>query len=299
MSVNYKYVPLTWRSPTKLQLFVYLAILILLGCGAFASALNFHARLGISVATTGANTPASVDYSAAMLWLIVANATSFLVVTLLAHDLHEAEKATRDLTFEIDEDAAQRLEIPQKTIERHRKKPLNLALAPLGRVYILSICVLLTIAVFGAIVWKGWPRIEDGLFTFLVVWTGLIYVIVMMCCDFAARESFRRLSCMRVRHHHEDSAETKAAEIKTFDELCEALGDFERMIRYVDYPFLAGAVMILFHKYVVLEPGSYYFGFLAGAIAMHTILANLVSLSIAISTGQTITPATNEGKKHG
>lgn len=287
MSTSHRYMPLYWRRPTPKQLIVFLCILALLCFGAFISFkhIDWHIEIGTAIVDT--DNGLSLEYSAAVYWLIIANAISFLSVSLLMDDLHTAETATRNIRFVFLPGAAQTLGVAQTTIDSYCDNPPSYALKPLSRIYKLSILVLVIIAIFGVLLANNWPNIAGWIFTSLIMWTGLVYVGLMTTCDYAARDSFRKLSTLSVLHHNDDTATKRAEDLSRFEIMCEALGDFERMIRYVDYPFLAGSAIIIFHKFFVISIGPYYLGFLAGAIAMHTILANLVSLSIAISTVET------------
>jgi hypothetical protein len=282
-----KHIGLRPRSISKFQCLVYLGMLFSLAIASVATVHEIHAGIGLPLWRPEGSSIGSSDLSASMVWLFVANITSFGAVSLLWRGLRAADTATRNLRFILDLSAAKNFGISVDSVSsRYGGNPVAWALRPLEFIYLISLIVLVLLVVVGGAILLLGPNVSNFAFFVLVLWTGLIYVLLMTICDLCARHSFKRFSCLQLTHDTGVALDLKARAERTVQELREALGDFDRMIWYVDIPFLIGVAIILLHKLYALGVGEgYYYGFLAGAVAMHTILANLVSLGIALSDG--------------
>jgi hypothetical protein len=113
------------------------------------------------------------------------------------------------------------------------------------------------------------------------MWTGGAYLFIMTISDIRACTAYRRVSCLKYDLGNSIDENLKEEYRKNLRDLVESLSDYERIFRYVDVPFLLGVAIILLYKFTVLDHNTYYLGFIAGTIAMHTILANVISLFIA------------------
>jgi hypothetical protein len=137
-----------------------------------------------------------------------------------------------------------------------------------------------------------------GLLTSAIYWTGIGYVLIMTVCDLFALTSYNRLCRLQLNLDSTPESEKAAAE-ENQRELLQTLGEFKRMIFYVDVPILIGVFIVTAHKFKVLvDPSGYYLGFVAGTIAMHTVLANIISLVIAFVPDSltSTSPTTNSSK---
>jgi hypothetical protein len=225
-----------------------------------------------------------------MMWLLAANLTSLSAVFLLALDLWTLSKMLRGCSFYI---SPQFLEKHPKFAEKAKADPLNWALRPLDFTYVLSItALLLTFYLTVRMLWHP-PMVSSELFSFLIYSTGLVYLLIMTSSDIGAMLAFRRVTCLRQEWPADCHDDVKVNRRRKFDQFVEALGDYERILFYVDVPMLFSLVVLLVHKHS-LPSDAYYTGFVAGTIAMHTILANIISLIIAASSMQPQLEAPNE-----
>lgn len=238
------------------------------------------------------------EFSSSILWLLVANISSLGAVILLYSGLITARNLLDDCNFRLDEQKAINLGFSMDKIQRHlasrdesakswARKPLT----PILPIVILVIVFLAFVIFYISYCAVQNKAISDFSYLLIVLWTGVIYIFTMTACDYLAKKAFRRFGCLNLvlqKSPREDESPEKIENersIKKWEELKDLMGDFERMFIYMDFPFLIGAILALIHKMMVLDPGTYYYGFLSGAIAMHTILANFVALFIAAHNG--------------
>lgn len=286
------------RSPNLRQLLCYLAVLGILSFVALVPADRLHWTLDASL-WQNHHLGKPIDITSAMIWLLAANATSFCAVFLLFRELRTLDKIARNQTFTVDASKVlQRFGMSENKakyqMKRAEENPANWALGPLEWMYAVSVMVLLLTIIVTVVMVALHPVVPDWAFTVLVLWTIFVYLLAMMFADICACKAYRNVTCLRLQWASGTSDERKKNSIRDFNELVEALSDYERIFRYVDIPVLGSLALILAHKFIVLhnELGGYYLGFVAGTIAMHTILANIISIAIASSTTDAITEVT-------
>jgi hypothetical protein len=269
------------RLPPLKRIIAYLAITWVVLLTATVPARNFLAALNRPFWTNPEFKATSADISAAVVWLAMANVSSFIVVWLLWRELRAVVKAAQGLHYKRSENP--HLKIPGDVVN---SELTNFVLSPLGLISVISIGVLLVTLGLSAALFLFGTRLHENVFFVAIIWTGFVYVLAMMSCDLAARKSYQRLCSLElvIPNDQELGPDYPDRARRAHRELLETLGDFDRMIFYVDLPVLVGVSIILLHKFTVLEPGAYYLGFIAGAVAMHTILANIISLAIAASS---------------
>lgn len=272
------------KLPSVRHLVCYCGVLAFLVFVALTPADEFHWALDWPL-WMNPRVGSAADVSAAMFWLVAANSTSFIAVFLLLRELRHLDKAVRNQSFVLDANCAnERCKVKPAQLTAANFNPVQWALEPLELMYTISMCVLIvTVSLTTLVIFKR-PVLGDWLLTAFIFWTGLIYLGLMTTGDLRAGSAYRRATCLRHRWPAEFSDEQKVGYKEQLDELLESLSDYERIIRYVDVPILASVILILIHKSFVLTHGPYYLGFIAGAIAMHTILANAISILIATST---------------
>lgn len=260
-----------FRMPTWIQLFFYIAIISTVLFAALVPAGSLHWRTGLSL-WSHPELGAQKEMSAAMIWLLAANLTSFLAVLLLFLELRKLERMTRGLALDFDRERVKsRLGCSDKTITKIAENPLRWALRPLEFMYGISVSVMLATAGVWIAIYLSRPVVATASFTALILFTGLIYLGLMTVGDLLASRAYKRATCLRG-----DNLE--------FSHLVEALSDYERLLKYVDGPILLSMLFIILHKFLVLQVASLYqLGFFAGSIAMHTIIANIISIVIAAS----------------
>ncbi len=269
------------RLPSWKRIIAYIVIITIIAIAAAVPARKVLYRIDRPMWESPEMGVDSGDLSAAVLWLAMANISSFIVVWLLWRDLRSVTKAAQGLHFK-------RIEGVESKIPARIENDgiTNYILSSLGLITTISIVVLLITFFICLNLFTRGGELSESTILGTVYWTGGIYVLAMTCCDLAARRSYRLLCTVELVIPTGDNlGEGYALHAKNAHaELLETLGDFDRMIFYVDVPVLIGVGIILCHKSIVLSTGSYYLGFIAGAVAMHTILANIISLSIAASS---------------
>lgn len=285
---------ITARPISITHLVIYGLILISVGIAVAVPSSEFFGRLSWNMPRIEGSQFGPYDFSSSVLWLLVANISSLGAVFLLYSGLITARNLLDDCNFVLDEGKAKKLgfnNLIKDTLNKNDESPKSWAREPLTP--ILPIIILVTVTLAIVIGWILYCAIEnkaivDSFYLFLVLWTGLVYIGTMTLCDYLAKKAFRRFCCLNLASQSQNIGQASPEDIRSqrkWEELKELLADFERMFIYMDFPFLIGAIFVLFHKVIVLEPGTYYYGFLAGAIAMHTILANVVALVIAAHDG--------------
>ena len=120
------------------------------------------------------------------------------------------------------------------------------------------------------------------LITWLVVVTGPLYLSWMWICDALAHSGFRisRKVVEFVRSKHNPHEQSEVGHLDELDDIFKDLKVYGRLIYVVDIPLFVGVVIITVVKFLVLTDAddSYQEGFAAGAVAMHVLAANFVSL---------------------
>jgi hypothetical protein len=116
-----------------------------------------------------------------------------------------------------------------------------------------------------------WPRAIVQDWTILI--TGIPLVTLISFCDYCM---FKAYTCSNMCRYNKE-------ELEHLKELHSVLGDSGRILIYVDVPILFGLLPITALKLYWLKYGAgleaiYVLGFTGGAIAMHLVLGNLISL---------------------
>lgn len=139
----------------------------------------------------------------------------------------------------------------------------------LGRSQILAVCLVATFAVL--FVLSCYPSAILQEITVIV--TGVPLVLLIASSDYAM---YRAFQCA-------DECTFLPEEAKEVAHLRQVLGDSGRILVYVDAPVLMGLLLITslklsWHFHPAGIERLYIVGFTGGAIAMHLILGNLISL---------------------
>lgn len=273
------------REPSWRQLWFYIAIVAVLVLVAFVPAGSLHTKLGLQH-WRGYSNGTNGELSSAMLWLLAANVVSFLAVLLLGVELWHLKTKVEGMSFQLDRSAVTsrvRWVRDPGSIEN----PAHWALRPLTVTFVISL-VSLALTVGLAVLFSAvHPSVNHKTFVVLVLFTGIVYIGLMTVGDLAARAAYRRATCLRPEWPATITMERKQSTLAAFDELVDALSDYERIVKYVDAPILVSLGLVMLHKYLVVHDATpYQLGFVAGTVAMHTILANVVSIAIAASGNQ-------------
>jgi hypothetical protein len=168
-----------------------------------------------------------------------------------------------------------------KNIDRERRR----VFAFLFAMVVLSLLLLLPLgwylieaALVFASVWFTNPvpvpkNYDNFVYGFLIV-TGPTYLISMLLNDVLACLCISAVS--RLRRHPEYSSCSKDAK-ESASALFDALRTYPWIIVFVDLPILFGIGFVFWEK-SKLGGGVYAIGFATGALAMHVIAANLISV---------------------
>jgi hypothetical protein len=91
-----------------------------------------------------------------------------------------------------------------------------------------------------------------------------------------------KISNSAVRIMIEETIRGRKRFLNKIEELEHDLSFFSRMIVFIDIPIIIGLGIIYAQEYLVLRHGLFRSGFSIGAIAMHIIAANLISIMIGM-----------------
>lgn len=218
-----------------------------------------------------------------MMWLVFANGVSALSVGFLLLDLLLLQRKLSGKTFEMGdrEDHLQGNENPvtRKSVPPDSEtNPVNWATRPLFCFYVVAFLVFFALVILVMKLLFMTTEISTGEFFQLSAVTGLGYILLMTFGDFWASCSYRRCSWLKQPDNTLDE------DRKEFEEFMDSLSDYPRFFRFVDWPIIAGLVAVLGHKiWGIGVMDGYHWGFIAGAVAMHVVIANVVSLVISMT----------------
>ncbi len=219
--------------------------------------------------------------TAGMLWLLLANLVSIVAVLLLLIDLWRLVRGVADQSFEVDADRI-KTRCGEELTEAIRQRPAGWALRPLDWTFGISVIAVIAVcASFAIAVFAFFPKVTPSLFVGLTMLTGLGYLSVMTVGDLFAHKAFKRCSCLKHNWPANATEPQKAALTEDFEKLMGILGEYDRVIRFVDLPILASLAVITTYKFFTLGAmDGYHIGFISGSVAMHVIIANAISLLI-------------------
>ena len=145
---------------------------------------------------------------------------------------------------------------------------------------------------------------SGGIIHYMYFFSGAIYMILVSINDFFGhscvnsckkikeeiQEEFRRHPIIysgvekesEIYYHLHDREESRNNLLVKIDDIVKDLSFFSRIIAFIDIPILMGLSIIYIQEYTVLPHGLFREGFATGALAMHIIAANLISIVIGM-----------------
>lgn len=214
-----------------------------------------------------------------MFWLLYANMVSVIAVSLLIFELETLKRKCLGLSFRLDDARVQQRGLKAPDLSKFDESAIKWAINPLLVTFVVSFLVLM-VMVFAFVVTlvSSFPQLTTRLFVTLTLLTGFLYLSAMTFGDVCARVSYKRCTCLLLE---KTDKPRQARNEHVFDDFIDALSDYDILIRYVDAPVLLSLGAITLFKFASLgDHDGYHFGFVAGTVAMHIIIANLVSLII-------------------
>lgn len=218
------------------------------------------------------------EVSAAVLWLLMANITSFFAVWLLFAELDALQQKVRSEVFTLNEDLAREwCGVSPGVLET--VLPIDWALKPLNKTLWVTRFVNSGTIVIITLIFTSHPQISTAMLITAVLWTGLFYLSLITAGDYHTYRAYRRFVCLE-----RESGPKRGTGEDVMVGLTDTLSDYQRIFWYSDLPILGSLTLVVIHHFAALDEGTYYLGFVAGAVAMHTIIANITAVMIAGSS---------------
>lgn len=202
----------------------------------------------------------------AVMWLIATNVTSMVSLALV--NTQSSNNTIRDSNLDDDE-----LQDANKIAKRVNTK-MRIVWLFTGLVILMLFGVILTL-------WIRGPKEE--IMRAAIILSSLGYMALVTLSDFIGSSALE--DCQEIMNLVETKCST--AQIKTrllamLRRTEEDLAFFRRVILFVDFPILLGLIVITIQEYAILIESPFRAGFTTGAIAMHIVIANLVSIVLSM-----------------
>ena len=273
---------LHFRTPGLLHTLTYLVIVT-----GFLVALTVPGIALVSVNPWSSPEVSSEHIGKSFLWLCYSLVVSIFTIGILWLDMERLTKqfVGRSMTLNATL-VSKRLRLSPNALEKAKENPAAWAVEPLSVPKGIAIAMMFLLLAGGvvSVLAAVYTNYSYPALIGLSCLTGVVFVGTMTVSDRWAHRAYLRCICLSVDDGKQQSANAELS----LRSMVELLGDYQKMFYFVDIPIMVSLLCVTgYELYHAIHNWTsnhnmdgFHVGFLAGTVAMHVIIANVVSILI-------------------